>query len=101
MNPEELIPCSLAALWTGISALLFQDVLDRLPADAANSQFTELTRNSCVTEICFRGDVTDQFSQVAARTIPLHTLPTSFFFTDLMMECCGRDDADQRIDIFA
>jgi len=50
MNPEELIPCSLAALWTGISALLFQDVLDGLPANTANSQLTELTRNPRVTE---------------------------------------------------
>ena len=53
MNLQKLIPCSLAALWTGISALLFQDVLDGLSADAANPQLPELTRNPRVTKVCF------------------------------------------------
>ena len=94
MNPDELIPCSLAAFRTGISALLFQDILDGLPADTANSQLTELTKNPRVTEVCFRSDVTDQFSQIAARTIPLRTLPASFFFANPAMKCGRSDDAD-------
>ncbi len=101
MNPDELIPCSLAAFRTGISALLFQDVLDCLSADAANSQLTELTRNPRVTEVCSRSNVTNQFAQIAARPTPLHTLPASFFCADPAMKCGRRDDADQCIDIFA
>jgi len=39
--------------------LHFQDILDGLPADTANSQLTELTKDPRVTEIRFRSDVTD------------------------------------------
>ena len=53
---------SLAAFRTRISTLLFQDILDGLPADTANSQLTEFTKNPRVTEIRFRSNVTNQFA---------------------------------------
>ena len=101
MNLQELIPSSPAAFRTRISALLFQDILDGLPTDTANPQLTELTKNPRVTEVCFRSNMTNQFAKIAARSTSLHTLRTSFFFADPAMECCGRDDADQRVDVFA
>ena len=94
MNPEELIPCSLATFRTRISTLLLQDVLDCLSADAANPQLTEFTKNPRVTEIRFRSDVTDQFAQIATRPTPFHTFPTEFFFADPAMKCGRSDDAD-------
>ena len=59
MDLQELIPCPFAAFWTGVRALLFQDVLHRLPTDAADPELSKFFEYAGVTEACFLGDPPD------------------------------------------
>ena len=43
-GPHELVPCSLAALWTWIQAVYLQDVLDRLARDLVDAQSAKLSQ---------------------------------------------------------
>ena len=87
---DELFPRTLGPFRRGIDPFLFEDVADRLPADAVDAQSPQLAQDAGVTDTGFAGDLTDQLTQYLSFSGPsrLGRLVAAPPFPDPTMESC-------------
>jgi len=87
---DELFPRTLGPFRRGIDPFLFEDVADRLPADAVDAETPQLAQDTCVTDTGLTGDLTDRLTQYLSFSGPsrLGRLVAAPPFPDPTMESC-------------
>jgi hypothetical protein len=71
---DELIPRAMSALRPGIVAVLLKDVLDRVPRDGADVQFSQLAEDAGVAPVIGLRELEDQLAGCALIRPPFGTV---------------------------